>query len=1292
MKKTFKYSRSIVALIMVFAMLFSNAAFFAVTAEGTAKDGQICTITFKAVVNASNVPETITCAPGEKIQIPTNTPETEDYAFIGWNTSGSPLDSYYIPGQYVTVNADMALKGVWRSSNGDGQYPTSGGYYSVYYSANGGTWTATDDSPYRKPVTNVGHMTFGMTFSFPNDTRTLSREGYRLQTDADDMNVVAFYSGDGKGNTTYGDPAANNGYEYEIYPDGYKNSVFMVNTDRVPYGKNVFVNAVWDPIITYNMNDGSDTVIQDFNYITTGNEYTVLGENGYTCYSSSSTVNGRSESDDKNTLLSNREGYRGATQIYSRFGYVLESWNTEPDGSGITYDVNTVYDVTEPLELYAVWVEDPDHTHDYTVVVVKEATCTARGRIEYTCACGKSYFERPFALGHDFSAWTIDEGIQTRTCARCGEVESKEVDIAAIPAITVDGYDALLTNAENVASVTYAAGVKKTINEVTAASDAVSLDVDSDVYNFTLNAVGVYTFIVTLDDGSAYLLNAEVENAYVYADGVTVTVNGLTDARDFFIAKGSHNTYSEVKANTVVNVTSKKIAGKDSYSYILSEPGLYTVLIRSNDTGVAHKIIKINVTVIKPEFTPKGLQLNIKNLEGVKVVRTAYGAYSAPSDVKKAVGSRAFSSKDVLKDVSEYTIQYRENGLATVAVCYNNGYVEMYLYEVKKTVPDFNHDYDTVTIGNLDNLQVVRYAEGEYTTSSELKRAPDCVQLTKYDAVDGVITVSKLKLGTYTFLVQYKDESYNFYTVEVKPIEPTASGISLSNAFSSNMIVQRDEKLTVWGASLNDSNEGKTVVVEFKGETAVGVIKDGKWEAVFDCTFPVDRDGSDMVIKVADGQIVLEDVLVGDVYYVIGQSNVFYGIGDLIVDRYYSGSVNNYVNIDYDNARDMRFYRISSTHYSNQTGDMAQGTETLYEDVYNGARWMMPSDIYNQVQTYAMPFINNYKANDNITCGLHTFSALGYMFAYNMTNRSDIPVGVIEIDASGYPLMAFTPNELADKWGKDVYDAATGTYYFSAGNVVAPQIKTRFAYNQQIYPLHRFSIAGIIWYQGESDFPNTDEYLGAGAKSFREELAELMTYYRNTFGNSDFPVYMVEFAPCFAGTANAYMDMGASRCELGMVPSLLENSYVASTSDLWKTVKWINNIHPPIKDLNAYRVTDLVMATKFGQGSIDDVCGPTVSNCEFNGNTVTLTFDHVSAGLKTAHGNGIVIGVEIMVNGVWTAVQGDFIRNGNQLVITADGTITGVRYNRNTSATFPENLNLCNSYNMPAVAFVQYKY
>ena len=38
------------------------------------------------------------------------------------------------------------------------------------------------------------------------------------------------------------------------------------------------------------VNDGSDVKIQDFNYITDGNEYTILGTGDYTRYSSSSSA------------------------------------------------------------------------------------------------------------------------------------------------------------------------------------------------------------------------------------------------------------------------------------------------------------------------------------------------------------------------------------------------------------------------------------------------------------------------------------------------------------------------------------------------------------------------------------------------------------------------------------------------------------------------------------------------------------------------------------------------------------------------------------------------------------------------------------------------------------------------------------------------------------------------------------------------------------------------------------------------------------------------------------------
>ncbi|MBQ4601584.1 MAG: hypothetical protein IJB24_06725, partial [Clostridia bacterium] len=75
---------------------------------------------------------------------------------------------------------------------------------------------------------------------------------------------------------------------------------------------------------------------------------------------------------------------------------------------------------------------------------------------------------------------------------------------------------------------------------------------------------------------------------------------------------------------------------------------------------------------------------------------------------------------------------------------------------------------NVVTIGNIDDLYVIRYAPGEYTTSAQIKAAAGSKALKADSAVDGVITVKNLKAGTYTFCVQYNDESYNYYVITVE--------------------------------------------------------------------------------------------------------------------------------------------------------------------------------------------------------------------------------------------------------------------------------------------------------------------------------------------------------------------------------------------------------------------------------------------------------------------------------------------------------------------------------------------
>ncbi|MBQ3182345.1 MAG: hypothetical protein IJB57_01635, partial [Clostridia bacterium] len=88
-------------------------------------------------------------------------------------------------------------------------------------------------------------------------------------------------------------------------------------------------------------------------------------------------------------------------------------------------------------------------------------------------------------------------------------------------------------------------------------------------------------------------------------------------------------------------------------------------------------------------------------------------------------------------------------------------------YNVAKKVPTFVQDGNKVTIGDLDDLYIVRYAPGKYTTSNAIKAAAGSKYLKTADIVDGKLVIENLTAGRWSFMVQYNDDSYNFYVIDV---------------------------------------------------------------------------------------------------------------------------------------------------------------------------------------------------------------------------------------------------------------------------------------------------------------------------------------------------------------------------------------------------------------------------------------------------------------------------------------------------------------------------------------------
>lgn len=245
-----------------------------------------------------------------------------------------------------------------------------------------------------------------------------------------------------------------------------------------------------------------------------------------------------------------------------------------------------------------------------------------------------------------------------------------------------------------------------------------------------------------------------------------ISITELSDVKDVFISFGEYTSYRDTNSNKIVRVTASKLGNAKKYSYNVPYSGRYTVLVRHNDESM--EFIYIDVAFTDPEFSANGLRLNITGLEGVKVIRTAYGEYSSASALKKSDTARAFSSKDVLYGVSEYYIQYRYNGSVTVIVSYDSGRSVFYTYNVIQKSPAVEQQGNKLIFSELDDLKVLRYAPGEYTTSTEIKNAAGSIGISPKKIVDGKITVTLVGSGIYTFCVQYNDESHNYYTVTVE--------------------------------------------------------------------------------------------------------------------------------------------------------------------------------------------------------------------------------------------------------------------------------------------------------------------------------------------------------------------------------------------------------------------------------------------------------------------------------------------------------------------------------------------
>jgi sialate O-acetylesterase len=361
-------------------------------------------------------------------------------------------------------------------------------------------------------------------------------------------------------------------------------------------------------------------------------------------------------------------------------------------------------------------------------------------------------------------------------------------------------------------------------------------------------------------------------------------------------------------------------------------------------------------------------------------------------------------------------------------------------------------------------------------------------------------------------------------------------------------------------------------------------------------------------------------------------------------------------------------------HYNTQMqtqGYPKWGTEEVCLEVRSGSTWQR-ADSYDDIAS---------------------FTAIGYLFAHNYVKLTDskVPIGLIEIDGNGRPLGAFMCNEVATEKKTDRFDKNKGYYVTTGVNGDAG----RFLYNQFMYPFERYALAGIIWYQGESDL------LQANTRVYVENFSALMTYMRGTHNlvNKDFPVYYVEFPTIYQKPANHvgdwhYMDVGMIRAVMGQIQRVLPNSHQIVSTDLWSDDTFFNNLHPNCKFEQSERIATLAAAINGEAGkTVEQGNGPILVSMEVleGGKKAILTYENVGEGLKTTDGGNAVKGFYLYRKNVSLNPKAELtatITAPNQITVECTASISGLAYNAITDNVYGVDINLCNSEGVPAGATV----
>jgi sialate O-acetylesterase len=419
-----------------------------------------------------------------------------------------------------------------------------------------------------------------------------------------------------------------------------------------------------------------------------------------------------------------------------------------------------------------------------------------------------------------------------------------------------------------------------------------------------------------------------------------------------------------------------------------------------------------------------------------------------------------------------------------------------------------------------------------------------------------------------------------------------AGVLKLAPVFSNNMVLQRGEELVVYGTGYGSG----TVTVD--GTTKNITDAKGEWKLTFDgmkaTTTPIEFS-----YNFGGREVVLTNVLVGDVFLTSGQSNMEFTLKST-------------------EQKDSAAKDNSILRFTKGNGGWKEFTKENVQDL----------------------------------------SAISVLFAQEIDKAlsKDIPIGIISASVGASRVDDWTSMEYCacDKYCQNPHSDYT---VYDKGH--------HDLYKDYIEPVTDFPIAGVLWYQGESN-------RGIGeALYYYDAFENMVNCWREAWGDENLPFYTVQIM--LYGTDGGKDKNGNEsdeyniRIAQGEAARKIHNVTMCSMLSLEDTVRpdGVLDIHPTDKAPVAKALANAALTTYYNPrgeyGKKPEYCGPLYDKITVDKDVATVTFSHIGEGLMLTEGDTVTEFEVCDTTGRWFPVVGTLEGNTVKLTMPGGTQIAGVR-------------------------------